>query len=118
MHRPGAGRTAGSRAPSLEETFYPFVLRRQDSYTAVGPEGDQPPSPGDRSPALRPQLAQDTWERERELQLAAELGKALLERNEELGRERERETQEWAQRLEVGHPRGEGDGTCVGMGLD
>eukprot|EP00061_Rhincodon_typus_P001162 g13909.t1 len=103
MHRPEAGGRAESRAPSLEETFYPFVLRRQDSYTAGAPgpaEGGGPPSPGDRVLGVRPDR-QASWETERELHLAAELGKALLERNEELGREREREAREWAQRLEV-----------------
>ena len=47
---------------------------------------------------VRAQLAQ----KEKDLILAAELGKALLEKNEELSQQNERIAEEYSQRLEVG----------------
>ena len=41
--------------------------------------------------------------KEKDLELAAELGKALLQRNEELRRKNEELAEEYSNKLEVGH---------------
>ncbi len=47
-------------------------------------------------------LAVQLEQKERDLVLAAELGKALLDKNEELSRQNERIAEEFSQKLEVG----------------
>ncbi|XP_030065870.1 BICD family-like cargo adapter 2 [Microcaecilia unicolor] len=82
----------GMISPSMEEHFYPFILERQDSYTAdvVGTVKDEEEE--DLSLLLQ--------KKEKDLLLAAELGKALLERNEELGRKNESLTLEFTDKME------------------
>ena len=53
----------------------------------------------DDDPDVYAQLAQ----KEKDLVLAAELGKALLEKNEDLSRQNEKIAEEFSQRLEVGN---------------
>ncbi|XP_041035942.1 BICD family-like cargo adapter 1 [Carcharodon carcharias] len=81
----GRGKT-GAPSPGLEEMFFPFMLRRRDPYTT---EAGAPS-----------ELPQALWQREQDLQLAAGLGKALLERNEELAKQKEAGEFECAQQLE------------------
>lgn len=50
----------------------------------------------------RPKLLERLAEKENDLTLAAELGKALLERNEELKRQNDEMAEEYAEKLEVG----------------
>lgn len=63
--------------------------------SAVSNEGSDA-TPGD----VYTQLAQ----KEKDLVLAAELGKALLEKNEDLSRQNEKIAEEFSHRLEVGIP--------------
>ncbi|XP_063285188.1 BICD family-like cargo adapter 2 [Pelobates fuscus] len=83
------GWNGGFTSPSMEENFYPFLLERRTSY--IGEEEEEQ-GEEDLSLALE--------RKDKDLLLAAELGKALLERNDQLEREREaieeelRETQE------------------------
>ncbi|XP_067883454.1 BICD family-like cargo adapter 2, partial [Heterodontus francisci] len=99
LPKAGKGSLGLNASPTLEETFFPFVLRRQASYSAeTGPlaaEEEEQGGWGERED-LRRALRQ----REKDLHLAAELGKALLERNEELGRQKELLEQEVAHKLE------------------
>lgn len=46
-------------------------------------------------------IHEQLMQKEKDLLLAAELGKALLEKNEELSRQNERITEEYTQKLEV-----------------
>uniref|UniRef100_A0A8C5QP71 BICD family-like cargo adapter 2 n=1 Tax=Leptobrachium leishanense TaxID=445787 RepID=A0A8C5QP71_9ANUR len=68
----------GFPSPSMEEHFYPFLLERRTSY--IGEEEEEQ-GEEDLSLALE--------RKEKDLLLAAELGKALLERNDQLEQERE-----------------------------
>ncbi|XP_075438439.1 BICD family-like cargo adapter 2 isoform X4 [Ascaphus truei] len=83
------GWNGGLASPSMEEHFYPFLLERRPSY-----RGEEDEEGGEEDLALALER------KNKDLLLAAELGKALLERNEELERRREavreelRETQE------------------------
>ncbi|KAM4697620.1 BICD family-like cargo adapter 2 isoform 2-T2 [Rhinophrynus dorsalis] len=83
------GWNGGLASPTMEEHFYPFLLERRPSY--LGEEGEECEEE-DMSLALE--------RKDKDLLLAAELGKALLERNDQLQRGREaleeelRETQE------------------------
>ncbi|KAJ1126064.1 hypothetical protein NDU88_004477 [Pleurodeles waltl] len=86
-------RRAGMISPSMEEHFYPFILERQDSYTGgdlVGTVMEEE----EEDPVLLLQR------KEKDLLLAAELGKALLERNEELGRRNESLLAEFTDKME------------------
>ncbi|KAM6166475.1 BICD family-like cargo adapter 2 [Erethizon dorsatum] len=65
-------------SPSGDEGFFPFVLERRDSFLGVGPGPEEPED-----------LALQLQQKEKDLLLAAELGKMLLERNEELRRQLE-----------------------------
>lgn len=60
-------------------------------------DGEIPPQEGDEEDDVFAQLAQ----KERDLVLAAELGKALLERNDELERRNEQIADEFAHKIEV-----------------
>lgn len=80
-------------SPSMEEHFYPFILERQDSYTLgdlVGTVMEEE----EEDPVLLLQR------KEKDLLLAAELGKALLERNEELGRRNDSLLTEFTDKME------------------
>ncbi|KAM5227451.1 BICD family-like cargo adapter 2 [Ctenodactylus gundi] len=72
------GLLSGGGSPTAEEGFFPFVLERRDSFLGGGPGPEEPED-------LRLQLQQ----KDKDLLLAAELGKMLLERNEELRRQLE-----------------------------
>ncbi|KAL6091779.1 hypothetical protein STEG23_000188 [Scotinomys teguina] len=61
-----------------DEGFFPFVLERRDSFLGGGPGPEEPED-----------LALQLQQKEKDLLLAAELGKMLLERNEELRRQLE-----------------------------
>ncbi|XP_075687613.1 BICD family-like cargo adapter 2 isoform X1 [Rhinoderma darwinii] len=79
----------GMASPTMEEHFYPFLIERRPSYLE---EDDEERREEDLSLALE--------RKDKDLLLAAELGKALLERNDYLEKSREaleeelRETQE------------------------
>jgi len=73
----------------LEDYIYEMQRRHEENNSAASAE-----APNDD---VYTQLAQ----KERDLILAAELGKALLERNQELTRQNERITDEFSQKLEV-----------------
>ncbi|XP_026635946.1 BICD family-like cargo adapter 2 [Microtus ochrogaster] len=73
-----SGLLSGGASPSGDEGFFPFVLERRDSFLGGGPG---PEAPED--------LALQLQQKEKDLLLAAELGKMLLERNEELRRQLE-----------------------------
>ncbi|XP_021100016.1 BICD family-like cargo adapter 2 isoform X2 [Heterocephalus glaber] len=72
------GPLSGGTSPSIDEGFFPFVLERRDSFLGVGPGPEEPED-----------LALQLQQKEKDLLLAAELGKMLLERNEELRRQLE-----------------------------
>ncbi|XP_037360485.1 BICD family-like cargo adapter 2 [Talpa occidentalis] len=67
------GLLSGGASPSGDEGFFPFVLERRDSFLGGGPGPEEPED-----------LALQLQQKEKDLLLAAELGKMLLERNEEL----------------------------------
>ncbi|XP_047389120.1 BICD family-like cargo adapter 2 isoform X2 [Sciurus carolinensis] len=73
-----SGLLSGAASPSGEDGFFPFVLERRDSFLGGGPGPDEPED-----------LALQLQQKEKDLLLAAELGKMLLERNEELRRQLE-----------------------------
>ncbi|XP_058426205.1 BICD family-like cargo adapter 2 [Diceros bicornis minor] len=68
-----SGLLSGGASPSGDEGFFPFVLERRDSFLGGGPGPEEPED-----------LALQLQQKEKDLLLAAELGKMLLERNEEL----------------------------------
>ncbi|XP_054946058.1 BICD family-like cargo adapter 2 isoform X3 [Physeter macrocephalus] len=70
-----SGLLSGGTSPSGNEGFFPFVLERQDSFLGGGPRPEEPKD-----------LALQLQQKEKDLLLAAELGKMLLECNEELQR--------------------------------
>uniref|UniRef100_A0A8D1R856 BICD family-like cargo adapter 2 n=1 Tax=Sus scrofa TaxID=9823 RepID=A0A8D1R856_PIG len=73
-----SGLLSGGASPSGDEGFFPFVLERRDSFLGGGPGPEEPED-----------LALQLQEKEKDLLLAAELGKMLLEQNEELQRQME-----------------------------
>ncbi|KAM6155025.1 BICD family-like cargo adapter 2 [Rhynchocyon petersi] len=73
-----SGLLSGGASPSGDEGFFPFVLERRDSFLGGGPGPEEPED-----------LALQLQRKEKDLLLAAELGKMLLERNEELRRQLE-----------------------------
>nr|XP_045368711.1 BICD family-like cargo adapter 2 isoform X5 [Camelus bactrianus] len=73
-----SGLLSGGASPSGDEGFYPFVLERRDSFLGGGAGPEEPED-----------LALQLQQKEKDLLLAAELGKMLLERNEELQRQLE-----------------------------
>ncbi|XP_040315169.1 BICD family-like cargo adapter 2 [Herpailurus yagouaroundi] len=73
-----SGLLSGGASPSGDEGFFPFVLERRDSFLGGGPGPEEPED-----------LALQLQQKEKDLLLAAELGKMLLERNEELQRQLE-----------------------------
>uniref|UniRef100_A0A8D2E146 BICD family-like cargo adapter 2 n=1 Tax=Sciurus vulgaris TaxID=55149 RepID=A0A8D2E146_SCIVU len=73
-----SGLLSGAASPSGEDGFFPFVLERRESFLGGGPGPDEPED-----------LALQLQQKEKDLLLAAELGKMLLERNEELRRQLE-----------------------------
>ncbi|XP_006897506.1 PREDICTED: bicaudal D-related protein 2 [Elephantulus edwardii] len=89
--RPGfpSGLLSGGASPSGDEGFFPFVLERRDSFLGGAPGPDEPED-----------LGLQLQRREKDLLLAAELGKMLLERNEELSRQLEALSAQHAEREE------------------
>ncbi|XP_059809229.1 BICD family-like cargo adapter 2 [Hypanus sabinus] len=80
-------------SPSLEEGLYPFPLSRMGPYI---------PRPSTEVEGEEEELRAVLRQREQDLYLAAELGKALLERSQELGHQKEileQELEEALQRL-------------------
>ncbi|KAF6123250.1 BICD family like cargo adaptor 2 [Phyllostomus discolor] len=73
-----SGLLSGGTSPSCDEGFFPFVLERRDSFLGGGPGTQE-----------HDDLALQLQQKEKDLLLAAELGKMLLERNEELQRQLE-----------------------------
>ncbi|XP_059754718.1 BICD family-like cargo adapter 2 isoform X3 [Balaenoptera ricei] len=70
-----SGLVSGGTSPSGNEGFFPFMLEQRDSFLGGGPRPEEPED-----------LALQLQQKEKDLLLAAELGKMLLERNEELQR--------------------------------
>ncbi|KAB0403247.1 hypothetical protein E2I00_015717, partial [Balaenoptera physalus] len=70
-----SGLLSGGTSPSGNEGFFPFMLEQRDSFLGGGPRPEEPED-----------LALQLQQKEKDLLLAAELGKMLLERNEELQR--------------------------------
>ncbi|XP_036265769.1 BICD family-like cargo adapter 2 isoform X2 [Pipistrellus kuhlii] len=83
------GLLSGGASPSCDEGFFPFVLERRDSFLGGGPGPQEPED-----------LALQLQQKEKDLLLAAELGKMLLERNEELQRQLETLSAQHAEREE------------------
>ncbi|KAG2470138.1 BICL2 protein, partial [Polypterus senegalus] len=77
LQRLALSRKDSLASPSLEDPFYPFPSQRRDSL--VTPELTKPPCLEDSLQSNSSDLSLN-----RDLTLAAELGKALLENNEEL----------------------------------
>lgn len=90
-----SGLLSGAASPSGEDGFFPFVLERRDSFLGGGPGPGEPED-----------LALQLQQKEKDLLLAAELGKMLLERNEELRRQLETLSAQHAEREEVSWLRG------------
>ncbi|XP_008062115.1 BICD family-like cargo adapter 2, partial [Carlito syrichta] len=76
-----SGLLSGGASPSSDEGFFPFVLERRDAFRGGGRGPEESEEPED--------LALRLQQKEKDLLLAAELGKMLLERNEELRRQLE-----------------------------
>lgn len=85
-----SGLLSGGASPSGDEGFFPFMLERRDSFLGVGPGPEEPED-----------LALQLQQKEKDLLLAAELGKMLLERNEELQRQLETLSTQHSEREEV-----------------
>lgn len=85
-----SGLLSGGASPSGNEGFFPFVLERRDSFLGGGPGPEEPED-----------LALQLQQKEKDLLLAAELGKMLLERNEELQRQLETLSAQHSEREEV-----------------
>ncbi|XP_055990965.1 BICD family-like cargo adapter 2 [Sorex fumeus] len=84
-----AGLLSGAASPSGEDGFFPFVMERRDSFLGGGPGPEEPAD-----------LALQLQQKEKDLLLAAELGKMLLERSEELQRRLEALSAQHAEREE------------------
>ena len=85
----GSSNNAAGAQFDLEDYIYEMQRRSEN-----------PPSGEGNNDDIYAQLAQ----KEKDLILAAELGKALLERNQELTRQNERMGEEFSQQLEVSTP--------------
>ncbi|XP_015977743.1 BICD family-like cargo adapter 2 isoform X2 [Rousettus aegyptiacus] len=85
-----SGLLSGGASPSGDEGFFPFVLERRDSFLGGGPGPEEPED-----------LALQLQQKEKDLLLAAELGKMLLERNEELQRQLEMLSTQHSEREEL-----------------
>lgn len=94
-----SGLLSGAASPSGEDGFFPFVLERRESFLGGGPGPDEPED-----------LALQLQQKEKDLLLAAELGKMLLERNEELRRQLETLSAQHAEHEEVSRLLGLGRG--------
>nr|XP_045368709.1 BICD family-like cargo adapter 2 isoform X3 [Camelus bactrianus] len=92
-----SGLLSGGASPSGDEGFYPFVLERRDSFLGGGAGPEEPED-----------LALQLQQKEKDLLLAAELGKMLLERNEELQRQLEVLNAQHSEREEVRGAMGRG----------
>lgn len=92
-----SGLLSGGASPSGDEGFFPFVLERRDSFLGGGPGPEEPED-----------LALQLQQKEKDLLLAAELGKMLLERNEELQRQLETLSAQHSEREEVSRRQGAG----------
>uniref|UniRef100_A0A4X1VNK5 BICD family-like cargo adapter 2 n=2 Tax=Sus scrofa TaxID=9823 RepID=A0A4X1VNK5_PIG len=92
-----SGLLSGGASPSGDEGFFPFVLERRDSFLGGGPGPEEPED-----------LALQLQEKEKDLLLAAELGKMLLEQNEELQRQMEMLSAQHSEREEVREAMGRG----------
>lgn len=98
-----SGLLSGGASPSGNEGFFPFVLERRDSFLGGGPGPEEPED-----------LALQLQQKEKDLLLAAELGKMLLERNEELQRQLETLSAQHSEREEVSWRQGAEGGVVVG----
>lgn len=98
------GLLSGGASPSCDEGFFPFVLERRDSFLGGGPGPQEPED-----------LALQLQQKEKDLLLAAELGKMLLERNEELQRQLETLSAQHSEREEVSWQQGWQAGGRVGI---
>lgn len=94
------GLLSGGASPSGDEGFFPFVLERRDSFLGGGPGPEEPED-----------LALQLQQKEKDLLLAAELGKMLLERNEELRRQLETLNTQHLEHEEVSWPGADGGGS-------
>uniref|UniRef100_A0A8C9PLK1 BICD family-like cargo adapter 2 n=1 Tax=Spermophilus dauricus TaxID=99837 RepID=A0A8C9PLK1_SPEDA len=92
-----SGLLSGAASPSGEDGFFPFVLERRDSFLGGGPGPEEPED-----------LALQLQQKEKDLLLAAELGKMLLERNEELRRQLETLSAQHAEHEELCEAMGRG----------
>lgn len=90
-----SGLLSGGASPSGDEGFFPFMLERRDSFLGAGPGPEEPED-----------LALQLQQKEKDLLLAAELGKMLLERNEELQRQLETLSTQHSEREEVSWQQG------------
>ncbi|KAF6123251.1 BICD family like cargo adaptor 2 [Phyllostomus discolor] len=92
-----SGLLSGGTSPSCDEGFFPFVLERRDSFLGGGPGTQE-----------HDDLALQLQQKEKDLLLAAELGKMLLERNEELQRQLETLSTQHSEREELCEAMGRG----------
>lgn len=97
-----SGLLSGGASPSGDEGFFPFMLERRDSFLGGGPGPEEPED-----------LALQLQQKEKDLLLAAELGKMLLERNEELQRQLETLSTQHSEREEVSWRQGWAEGGQV-----
>lgn len=102
-----SGLLSGGASPSGDEGFFPFVLERRDSFLGGGPGPEEPED-----------LALQLQQKEKDLLLAAELGKMLLERNEELRRQLETLNAQHLEHEEVSWPGTGGGGGTGRAGID
>lgn len=108
FRRPKPGSNSTSSSGHLEEYIYELESRESD---ALASDAKRKATDSGEMSRSRDNLAYDTSDspdiftqlaqKEKDLILAAELGKALLERNEELTRANEKITEEYSHKLEV-----------------
>lgn len=94
-------------------------ISQLDDFVIMEKEHQQgPTSPPPDGSSLQDVYAQ-LVQKERDLLLAAQLGKALLEKNEELGLQNEKMAEDYSRQLEVSPypPRFIGDATAIGRRL-
>lgn len=111
VHPSGGGTSTGDQHRkgsdqfSLDDLIYEMESRPNNASTpkSNGESGVFSASEGDHgcSSGSQADIYAQLEQKERDLVLAAELGKALLDKNEDLSRQNERITEEYSMKLEV-----------------
>lgn len=97
---------AGAKSkPTLEDYILDMETRPPEQLMDMGSDAGSLGGGGSMATSMAAVTDQSLWEqlqkKEEDLLLAAELGKALLEKNEELAKQHERTVEEYSTKLEV-----------------